>query len=150
KANHIDRLNEEFFDFTAANLRCDAARQARHARKGPRYHRQQEIGDEILVVVATDGLIAPRLKDRKPQENLRDDRQEPHQRAEREIASIDQSLGQRYAKDGPPGDGASVEGGHRECRRTKFKCRKNDESQSTNDEAWIRALIFVLRHSLVI
>ena len=59
-------------------------------------HRQQIVGDEIVVAVAGDAGCWPRgLKHGEPQENLRHDRQEPHQRAEREVAAIDEPLGQR-------------------------------------------------------
>src|SRR5262249_33651755 len=51
--------------------------------------------------------LAAGLKHGIPQEDLRDDRQEPHERAQREIAAIDQPLCQRDAEDGPPSLNAS-------------------------------------------
>ena len=56
KADQIDRLNEIFLDLAVANLQGDAAGQARHAGKRPADHRQQVVGDEIVVAVAGDLL----------------------------------------------------------------------------------------------
>src|SRR5262245_58279174 len=115
KTQQIDRLNQEFFDFPAADLRRDAAGQSWHAGERPGHHCQQVVGYEILIVVAAHRLIAAGLKHGEPEKNLRDDRQEPHQSAEREIAAINQPLGQSDAKNRPPGGCAGSERAHRYC-----------------------------------
>ena len=62
KADHVDRLDQELLDLAVANLPGDARRQARHAGKGPGDHRQQVVGDEIVVGVAGDRLWPSRWR----------------------------------------------------------------------------------------
>ena len=93
--------------------RRDAAGQPRHARKCPADHRQQVVGDEVVVAdsrrssrpAASRAVRAGRddCEHGAPEKNLRHHRQEPHQRAEHEIAAIDQPLFEADPQDRPPG-----------------------------------------------
>ena len=102
EAQHIDRLQQVLLDRAVADVAGDAGGQARHAGKGPADHRQQVIGDQFVVVVAGDlvAAAAHALEYGVPEEYLRDDRQEAHERAQREIDAIRQSLGDADAEDG--------------------------------------------------
>jgi hypothetical protein len=51
------------------------------------------------------------LKNRAPQKDLRNDRQKPHQRAEPEVAPVDEPLLDANAKDRPPGLNAGKHAG---------------------------------------
>ncbi len=55
--------------------------------------------------------LSNRLKHGKPQKDLRNDRQETHERAERKVTAIDQAFFQGNAQDHPPtGDAISAFG----------------------------------------
>ena len=105
---HVDRLNQILLDGPVADIAGDSRGQARHARKRPADHGQQVIGDEVVVRIADDLRLRRRLapslpqKDGPPEKDLRDDRQEPHQRAESEIAPIDQPFFEADSQDRPP------------------------------------------------
>ncbi len=103
KADHIDRLDEILLDLAVANLPGNAAGEARHAGECPRHHRQQVVGDKLLVAIAGELRFPRGLEDGPPQKNLCDDRQKPHQRAQGEVGPIDQPLFDADAEDGPPG-----------------------------------------------
>ena len=54
-----------------------------------------------------DAAAGHHAEHRRPQENLRHKRQEPHQRAEHEIAAVNEAFFQRDSQDGPPRAGRS-------------------------------------------
>ncbi len=56
----------------------------------------------MKTIVGQSLRLTDRFKHGKPQKDLGDDRQEPHERSEREISTVDQSFLQRDAQDDPP------------------------------------------------
>ena len=68
-----------------------------------------------------------------PQKNLRHDRQEPHQRAEPEVAAINQPLFDADAKNRPPGLNAGNHGGSRAEGRGQEPDSGFGSSASTKD-----------------
>ena len=108
ETDQIDRLNQVAFDFSFANLSSDPRGKAGHAGEGAGDHRQQVVGDHFAKTESADcrlllALGLPdRIKDRVPKKNLGDDRQEPHQRPKRKVASVHQSFLEGRSQDRPP------------------------------------------------
>ena len=109
KTEQVDRLNQVPFDFAVANLLGDPGRQSRHA--GERRGRSSSAGSRPpcsrnpkppIVAASSPSALTDRVEDGVPQKDLRDDRQEPHQRPEGKVAPVDQSFFQRRPQDRPP------------------------------------------------
>ena len=58
EAQHVDRLQQVLLDRALANVPGDAGGQPRHAGKRPADHRQQVVGDQVVVGVAGDRTVA--------------------------------------------------------------------------------------------
>ena len=107
KADQVHRLHQELLDLAVADLQGDAVGQVGHAGKRPADLRQQIVGHHFLVGVAGHGGLAGHFghgrEDRSPEKHLGHQRQKPHQRAQREVAPVDQPLLDRNPQDRPPG-----------------------------------------------
>ena len=116
-SEHVDRLCQILLDRTVPDVAGDSAGQPRHARKRPCEHRQQVVGDHLVIgVVVQLGLTRFVLGrgsrvDGSPKEDLGEDRQEPDQRREGKIGPVDEPLFEARFEDDPVGSGAGQHGG---------------------------------------
>ena len=102
KAEHINRLNEEFLNLPFADRIRDARRQAGHAGKRPADVDEQQIRDGLPQRVAGKlvlGIRAGAGKHRAPEQDRRDHRKEAQQAADEKVATVVHALDERDAKD---------------------------------------------------
>ena len=83
-------------------LRAMPLGKPRHTREGPGDHCQQVIGHDVVAGIPGNVTATGGRKDSRPEKDLRDDRQKPHQRAKGKVAAVGQPFFQADDKHPPP------------------------------------------------